>query len=410
MTIPVSGLLSGTAGNVRIGSLFSGYGGLDLAALDVFGGSVAWHAEIDEAPQKILAHHWPDVPNLGDVTQVKWSPFQNVDVLIGGFPCQDVSLAGKQAGMGAGTRSGLWFEFLRAIEALRPGVVVAENVRGLLSATTDTSREVVSAGPKGGRKVGHTDRALGRVLADLADVGYDASWHGVRASDAGAPHQRFRVFIVAWPADSSSDGRDERRPEPAGVVGGPRTAQCGAAVPSDAPDVGHQRGGVARYGGSGSADGGDDAADTDGGVVREQPVGQPGGGSEAVAQLTCADVPAHAHCDGRSLVGRQLSQQRHSDGRRSADVAWGKYEPAVRQWEQLTRPAPRPTDTSPRGGERLSPQFVEWMMGLPDGWVTDVPGISRNDQLKALGNGVVPQQAALGIRAAASYIPKENAA
>jgi DNA (cytosine-5)-methyltransferase 1 len=78
------------------------------------------------------------------------------------------------------------------------------------------------------------------------------------------------------------------------------------------------------------------------------------------------------------------------DDRRSR---WGRYAEAVAQWETLTRPAPEPTETGPRGGQRLSPRFVEWMMGLPEGHVTEVPGLTRNEQLKALGNGVVPQQA-----------------
>ena len=79
-------------------------------------------------------------------------------------------------------------------------------------------------------------------------------------------------------------------------------------------------------------------------------------------------------------------------------MAWGPYEPAIRRWERLTRPAPAPTEPGKNGQPRLSPAFVEWMQGLPAGWVTDVPGLTRNEQLKALGNGVVPQQAAAALR------------
>lgn len=82
----------------------------------------------------------------------------------------------------------------------------------------------------------------------------------------------------------------------------------------------------------------------------------------------------------------------------SAGTQWGKYEPAIRRWERLTRPAPAPTEPGPRGGQRLSRWFDEWLMGWPDGWVTNVPGITRNDALRICGNGVVPQQAAAALR------------
>jgi DNA (cytosine-5)-methyltransferase 1 len=95
------------------------------------------------------------------------------------------------------------------------------------------------------------------------------------------------------------------------------------------------------------------------------------------------------------------------DGSGATLVQWGDYEPAVRRWEHATgQAAPAPTGTAPKGGQRLSPRFVEWMMGLPAGWVTDTPGITRNEQLKMLGNGVVPQQAA----AALAYLLNEQAA
>ncbi|GKT37894.1 C-5 cytosine methyltransferase like protein, partial [Aduncisulcus paluster] len=119
---------------LRIGSLFSGAGGLDLAVEHVTGGRTVWHCEADPDASKVLAAHWPDVPNLGDITAVDWSQVEPVDVLCGGFPCQDVSAAGRRAGLVDGTRSGLWHEMARAIEALRPARIVIENVEGLLTA------------------------------------------------------------------------------------------------------------------------------------------------------------------------------------------------------------------------------------------------------------------------------------
>src|SRR6185312_10858873 len=114
---------------MRIGSLFSGAGGLDMAVESVFGGTVAWHCELDSAASKVLAARWPDVPNLGDITEVNWEnwrPLLEVDILCGGFPCQDVSSAGRRAGIADGTRSGLWAHFAAAIAALRPQMVVIE--------------------------------------------------------------------------------------------------------------------------------------------------------------------------------------------------------------------------------------------------------------------------------------------
>jgi DNA (cytosine-5)-methyltransferase 1 len=182
---------------VKIGALFAGYGGLELGVQSVLGGELAWYSEIDKGAQKILEHHHPDVPNHGDITDVDWTQVEPVDVLTGGFPCQDVSHAGRRAGLRPGTRSGLWSHMAYAIDQLRPRLVVAENVRGLLSAEAHSDMEPCPwcMGDDGPSAL----RALGAVLGDLADLGYDARWHGLRAADIGAPHGRFRVFVVAYP-------------------------------------------------------------------------------------------------------------------------------------------------------------------------------------------------------------------
>ena len=186
---------------LKIGSLFSGYGGLDLAVMNVTGAEVAWHCEWEDAPSKILDAHFSGVPNYKDVTKVDFTQVEPVDILTGGFPCQDLSLAGKRKGLTEGTRSGLWSEFARAIETLNPRLVVIENVRGLLSASATNPELEHCSWCMGETGDGEPAlRALGAVLGDLADIGYDAKWQGVRASDAGAPHNRFRVFIIAYPA------------------------------------------------------------------------------------------------------------------------------------------------------------------------------------------------------------------
>lgn len=188
----------GLMNDLKIGSLFSGYGGLDLGVMSVLGGRVVWHCEWDDAPSTVLDKHWPGVPNFRDVSKVDFTKVEKVDILTGGFPCQDVSLAGRRAGMEEGTRSGLWSEFARAIKEIRPRLVVIENVRGLLSSKAFSEVEHCQA-CMGEAKPEFVLRALGAVLGDLADLGYDAKWCGIPASAAGAPHERFRVFIVAHP-------------------------------------------------------------------------------------------------------------------------------------------------------------------------------------------------------------------
>jgi DNA (cytosine-5)-methyltransferase 1 len=172
-----------------VGSLFSGIGGLDLG-LERAGFRVAWQCESDEYARAVLRKHWPDVPCYEDVRALDGSE-PGIDLLCGGFPCQDLSVAGKRAGID-GARSGLWREFARVIGLLRPQFVLVENVPGLLA---------------GG---------LGRVLGDLAACGYDAEWDCLRASDVGAPHKRERVFLVAYSrhrpvAERSRETRREAR-------------------------------------------------------------------------------------------------------------------------------------------------------------------------------------------------------
>lgn len=162
---------------LRVGSLFSGYGGLDLAVNDVFDTRTVWFSEINEAVARIFAHHWPDASNLGDITTIDWNTVEPVDMLCGGFPCQDVSTVGKRAGLAPGTRSGLW---ARNPEA---ATHIGATLRGV-------EPDPWSMGNQTARPL----RALGAVLGDLADLRYDARWIGLPASAIGAPHPRFRTL------------------------------------------------------------------------------------------------------------------------------------------------------------------------------------------------------------------------
>lgn len=200
---------------LQIGSLFSGYGGLDEAVKQTFNAEVAWHCEWDDAPSKILAHHYPDVPNYRDVTQIDWETVPPVDIITGGSPCQDLSQAGGRKGMTDGTRSNLWVNMRQAIETIQPSYVVWENVLGALSAPaysesdrTDneptTSHMEPGQGLLGNPEHGSL-RALGRVLGDLAEIGYDTRWTTLRISDLGGCHHRARVFLLATPTHTSGE-------------------------------------------------------------------------------------------------------------------------------------------------------------------------------------------------------------
>jgi DNA (cytosine-5)-methyltransferase 1 len=162
---------------LTFGSLFAGIGGMDLG-LERAGLACKWQVEIDPYCRRVLAKHWPDVPRHDDVRTFPPSDSEDwsVDVIAGGFPCQDISFAGKGAGL-SGERSGLWFEFARCIRDLRPRYVVVENVAALLV------------------------RGLDAVLGTLASIGYDAEWDCLQADAFGAPHERDRTFLVAYPVE-----------------------------------------------------------------------------------------------------------------------------------------------------------------------------------------------------------------
>ena len=177
--------------SLTVGSLFSGIGGIDLG-LERAGMKVLWQCEKDAWCRKILAKHWPEVPKYEDVQTLDAQTVESVDVLAGGFPCQDLSVAVKQAGILKGARSGLWGEFARLICALRPQYVFVENVPGLL-----------------------IQPGLGIVLRDLACCGYDAEWQVLSAAAFGANHLRKRVWIVAYPKSlyASGEARELRQEE-----------------------------------------------------------------------------------------------------------------------------------------------------------------------------------------------------
>lgn len=374
----------------RIGSLFSGAGGLDLAVEAVFGGQVIWQSEIDTAASKVLAHRFPDAPNLGDITAVDWNQIEKPDILCGGFPCQDVSAAGKRAGIKAGTRSGLWTVFAEAIDYLRPPLVVIENVRGLLSAKAHRNME--SDDPTMG-KGRHEPvlRAIGAVLGDLSEVGYDARWATVSAASVGAPHRRERVFIVATSATQHlsltgslrAQGKADSTGEP--PLPGPVSQLLPTPVTTDA---------------AGARNSTRKAHNHNSGTTLTDAFWELAGISDRL-------LPTPAAADGRRGQDFARANRAGSGGDDLVTLAvkasnanqWGKYAEAIERWEQIVGPAPAPTEPNRNGNPRLNPAFSEWMMGWTNGWVTDpVLELKRTDQLRIIGNGVCSQQAEAALR------------
>ena len=172
---------------MRLGSLCTGYGGLDMAVAHHYGTTTAWHAEIDKDCSEVLDHHWPGVPNLGDLTMIDWDQVEPVDILCAGFPCQPFSTAGKRDG--ANDERAIFAYIADGISVLRPGIVVLENVAGLLTL------------------------GASHVVGTLAGLGYVGRAGVVSAAEAGAPHRRTRWFCVA--TDSNRPAGPQRYERPA---------------------------------------------------------------------------------------------------------------------------------------------------------------------------------------------------
>ena len=318
---------------MRVGSLFSGYGGLDLAV----GGDLAWYCcEVGATACKVMEAHHPGVPNLGDITKVNWSDVPPVDVITGGYPCQPFSTAGHRKG--TNDERHLWPYVREALRHLQPNTALLENVRG------------------------HITLGLDSVVTDLAGMGWSARWGVVRASDAGAPHQRAQGIHPCPPQWSTTWAL-------AGLRSGGQP--------------GHQSG---------------------------RPWSEPSGHSGSAVSRGGSANPAHpqGHSHRPPVPERGQPEQPGGSDSQAAWRDWQAYWPAIQRWEHITgRPAPAPVVTTPRG-QRLSPYFVEWMMGLEPGWVTG-HGLTAPQELKMLGNGVVPQQARLALVLLVQREPDQSA-
>jgi len=374
---------------LTIGSLFSGIGGLDLGlecALrdEGFDVSTIWQCEQDAWCRGILARHWPHALRYEDVRTVG-ADAPRIDILCGGFPCQDVSVAGKGAGL-AGARSGLWFEFARIARELRSRIVVVENVAALLS------------------------RGLDTVLGDLSEAGYDALWFDLRASDVGAPHRRERLFIVAWRRDVG-DGAGARREGVTGSVGADtrRVSSITAVASADVADA---------HDGQPNESEGADRTDDERTLSRRAVLRARGCGPRDGDELADTERGARGQRSDADVLGRRArdTEQTRAGGGDLAGV--GQADPcgAGLQGHGHVAVGVRAQYAGARGtGGRVAESGLgQSVDGLPRGvdvtahrWPAgpgeaqhegEAPRVTterqqRRQRLKALGNAVVPQQA-----------------
>jgi DNA (cytosine-5)-methyltransferase 1 len=368
---------------MRLGSLCTGVGGIELG----LGIEPVWVADNNKYASKLLDIRHPSVPNLGDLTTIDWMQVEWCNILTAGYPCQPFSNAGLKKGINDERHI---FPFIaEGIRILRPDFVILENVRG------------------------HLRQGLQEVLGEFAHLGYAVRWGVVRASDAGAPHKRERIFIVAaHPQREFSELSREL-----GKLGGPSFSYeplrnavtvSNPEAASYAYSLDGQWTGGPTWRGNEPTDGREAVSSiTDTSGFRLQ-------GSEEFDRLQSTGEEAlngWQHLDGRSMEEeafadasvRQLDevyerQRKHLQlvtdiFEKGEEFNWGEFGPAIRQWELISgREAPLPLDDK----SRLVPAFAEWMMGLPEGWITDVP-VSRTQQLKMIGNAVCPQQCRLAV-------------
>lgn len=357
---------------MTIGSLFSGVGGLELGLERAGLGPVLWQCEIDPFCRAVLAKNWPHVTRYTDVRALVGSTLPPVQVLCGGFPCQDVSAAGKRAGLD-GERSGLWFEFARLIAETKPRAVVAENVLGLVG------------------------RALDTVAGRLSELGYSVDVTRLQASDIGAPHRRERVFIVAYTRGERGQGE---RLQPRGQSG-----QGGAGAPR--PATGGEVGGMAHASGLGLSqprrerDGAGLPAPVGGGAGtmayahgerQPQPQGAVSGQwGWAVHRSGGVDLvdPMREGCEGHGRAGggeAELAQQRLSGGWAPQSSVGECFDGL---FSGLAGPGPGGAWPAGRGAPQHSWEPPRTLAGVKN----------RPAMLRALGNAVCPQQAyVVGLR------------
>ena len=340
---------------MKIGSLCTGYGGLDLAAEAFFNAETIWCADNDKYAAQVIEQRL-GIANFGDIKTIHWETVPDIDILTAGYPCQPFSTAGSRKGTEDARH--IWPYIKEAIGILRPRIVFLENVRG------------------------HLSLGFEEVLKGLAEKGYDARWQIVRASDAGAAHQRARLFVFAWNTHNCFNGSISEISEELNAKSTRINSRFENAECTNTNGIGCSL----EY--------------DESGAQRNQGQSQSQSG-ELVKGVTSATIPANTSSSRFSqIIMDKFHKTNHRTrggialgGEPLTGIWWrdSAYEAAIERWQAIQGEPP-----SPLMGERLNPKFVEWMMGLPNGWVTEC-GLSVTQQLKMLGNGVVPQQAKLAL-------------
>ena len=331
------------------GSFCTGYGGLDMAVEHFYDAKTVWYSEIDKHCSQLLENHGYE-NNLGDLTKINWDDVEPVDIMSAGFPCQPFSVAGDREGNNDERAIFQWIA--DGISVLRPSVVVLENVAGILT-------------------LGGTS-----VIGALTEIGYDAKWGLVRASDVGACHSRKRWFCIAF--DSTSDRRSLRQ---TGKIHKSKSRPVNGSTSAPVPNTSSERHGTGQNTGRMGSLG------EKSGATRRQPFSRTANVTDT-AGVGCKQGTGQFSTTGR----RQKEKRSPRNAELGRGVSFGRYELGVRRWEAiLGRTAPVPVDE--RG---INNSFVEWMMGLPENHVCN-QGLSRTAEVKMLGNGVVPQQALLAL-------------
>lgn len=302
---------------MNVGSLFSGIEGFGLG-FERAGMRVVWQVEQDAYCRAVLAQHFPDAERFEDVRDVGAHCLQPVDLICGGFPCQDLSVAGRGAGID-GARSGLWAEFARIIGELRPRYVVVENVPALTR-----------------------NEWLGRVLGDLASCGYDAEWDCLPASAFGAPHRRDRIWLVAYP------GGEGRRQEAGGSHGDEGPHERGAAevdhLASGPGASGLRAAGVREHRGA--------LADAEGNGRRSRRSGGSPSDSEDGARVAAQGMGDAYRASKDALAATGAPRQG------AGESGWWATEPDV---GRVADGVPSRVDRLAALGNALVPQIAEWI-------------------------------------------------
>jgi DNA (cytosine-5)-methyltransferase 1 len=334
---------------LKVFSLCSGIGGLDLAVDTEVECELVAYAEIDKDAAAVMAYHWPESPNLGDITTIQWSEFikLGIEMITAGYPCQPFSYAGQRKGTEDSRH--IWPYIAEGIRVLRPRFVLLENVAG------------------------HRSKGFGTVLQELSEIGYVAAWVSLRAADVGAAHSRERVFILAADPDGLEvwfkSFRESQR------SGATLSAQVGDSVADDA-EIGD---GVGFHG-----------------SVTGQEAESGIGGNYAT---TVAHSPSIGSQEGLRQYLRYEPQFAMHGEPDSGFVDWEVFGPAIERWEIISgRHHPSPLARGVRGGIVINSEFTEWFMGFPDGWVSDVPGIGHRAATKLCGNAVFPLQGAMAFK------------